>query len=147
MADIMRKPGKRTGGVILRCRLWHRMQGKTVWRMTGTEERDSLHARRVSVLRKSDVKIFYFRYFVIMRFCGTAHRCRLLIPNGHRTPVRDEDVFLVSESKRFLPPAPWIMYVLCFLLIRIGHHTSILIPCCCQPDCIRAYRRSGWLHR
>ena len=58
------------------------MQGKTVWRMTVTEERDSLHARRVSVLRKSDVKIFYFRYFVIMRFCGTAHRCRLLIPNG-----------------------------------------------------------------
>ena len=24
------------------------MQGKTVWRMTGTEEGDSLHARRVS---------------------------------------------------------------------------------------------------
>ena len=55
----MRKPGKRTGGVILRCRFWHRMQGKTVWRMTETEERDSLHARRVSVLRKSGVKIFY----------------------------------------------------------------------------------------
>ena len=66
----------------MRCRLWHRMQGKTVWRMTETEEGDSLHARRVSVLRKSGVKIFYFRYFVIMRFCGTAHRCRLLIPNG-----------------------------------------------------------------
>lgn len=144
----MRKPGKRTGGVILRCRLWHRMQGKTVWRMTGTEERDSLRARRVSVLRKSGVKIFYFRYFVIMRFCGTAHRCLTTCPGqlaGLLFGMSEHS--LVSESKRLLPPAPWIMYVLCFLLPRIGHHTSILIPCCCQPDCIRAYRRSGWLHR
>lgn len=116
ITDIMRKPGKRTGGVILRCRLWHRMQGKTVWRMTGTEEGDSLHMRRVSVLRKSGVKFFYFRYFVIMRFCGTAHRCGLLITNRSLYSCPGwRSVFLVSEIERLLPLSLRFMSVWCFL--------------------------------
>ena len=32
-------------------------------------------------------------------------------------------------------------------LSRIGHQTSILISCCCQPDCILLYRRCSGLHQ
>ena len=111
MADIMRKPGKRTGGVILRCRLWHRMQGKPTRRTAGTEEGDSLHARRVSVLRKSGVKIFYFRYFVIMRFCGTAHRCLTTCPGQLAGLLFGMKERFSCIRKQTLPPSGIMDYV------------------------------------
>lgn len=122
MADIMRKPGKRTGGVILRCRLWHRMQGKTVWRMTGTEEGDSLHARRVSVLRKSGVKIFTSG---ISSSCGSAAPRTVvdfLSRTGHCTPVRDEGAFSCIR-KQTSPPSGTMDYV-CLMFSSAPNRSS-----------------------
>ena len=43
---------------------------------------------------------------------------------------------------------PFYLNVVChiFLTLRV-QWISILISCCCQPDCIHLYRRCSWLHR
>lgn len=76
MTEGMRKRGKTAVKGILSYRARHRVRGKTTHRLAGTTEKKSLRARRVSVFRKRNVKIFYFRYLTDRQPDDAARHCR-----------------------------------------------------------------------
>lgn len=56
---------------------------------------------------------------------------------NHDSPIHDLYDKLPSSRCCF----PFALYP------RIGHYTSVIVSCSCQPDCLQLYRRCCGLHR